>query len=249
MWAGLAFASGFANGIVELEQLWESDVDNYFAPTDAASIVRVANYEGGSSGIMPQPIISLNSKTSEVRDLKRQFNGKFKQKFDALCYPFDHQEVSFTITIEKPISKYWEVYLLCNEGEEALDAAGNEVEVKPGEETSATTVKVCKKELDSSAVGLHWEKMACTKTDAAEIECTMYGHRLKTRVILNFIMPSLLVSMMSFASFQLPVGMAMPRVATTMIAMLTLINLRNALSKMLPGSGGLSWIEYYFCIL
>ena len=48
---------------------------------------------------------------------------------------------------------------------------------------------------------------------------------------------------MGFLAFTLDVKMAMPRVATTMLALVSLTNLRNSVVATLPASGNMSWLE------
>ena len=48
---------------------------------------------------------------------------------------------------------------------------------------------------------------------------------------------------MGFLAFALDVKMSMPRVATTMLALVSLTNLRNSVIATLPTSGNISWLE------
>jgi len=65
------------------------------------------------------------------------------------------------------------------------------------------------------------------------------------KLVQLWILPSVAASLMSFLSFRIDVGKAMPRTATTMIAMLTQINLKLAISKTLPTTGSISWMEFF----
>merc|ERR1712224_888367 len=72
----------------------------------------------------------------------------------------------------------------------------------------------------------------------------MRGDRVYTKILTTFLLPCICVSMMSFLSFSMDVKKTMPRIATTMIAMLTQINLRLSIASMLPTTGTLSWLEF-----
>jgi len=207
----------------------------------------MGNFNGGNSGVVSQPIIKIGDdlEGEYEYEVRRQFEGRFKQSFDATCYPYDHQEVQFEIAMDKPVNSYWTMYLLCSEGDVAKDAQGSEIQVsKKG--SWPTNVGSCSKTLGTTTVGMQWNDFICNRTSASAITCSMTGSRSNGRIIITFLLPAILVTMMSFASFMLHVSNAMPRIATTMIAMLTLINLRNALARSLPGSGNLSWMEQYF---
>ncbi|CAE8625473.1 unnamed protein product [Polarella glacialis] len=60
--------------------------------------------------------------------------------------------------------------------------------------------------------------------------------------------PSIIYSAMGFASFYMPVEMSMPRVATTMLALLSLSSLRVQLTNSIPSSGAMSFMEEYFLL-
>ena len=53
----------------------------------------------------------------------------------------------------------------------------------------------------------------------------------------------LLPSRMGFLAFGLDVRFAMPRIATTMLALVSLTNLRNQVLTLVPSSGDTSWME------
>jgi len=53
---------------------------------------------------------------------------------------------------------------------------------------------------------------------------------------------------MGFLAFGLDVKMAMPRIAITMLALVSLTNLRNQVLTLVPSSGDPSWMEEYFLI-
>ena len=48
---------------------------------------------------------------------------------------------------------------------------------------------------------------------------------------------------MGFLAFGLDVRFAMPRIATTMLALVSLTNLRNQVLTLVPSSGDTSWME------
>jgi hypothetical protein len=48
---------------------------------------------------------------------------------------------------------------------------------------------------------------------------------------------------MGFLAFTMDIKMSMPRVATTMLALVSLTHLRNSVVATLPTSGNMSWLE------
>lgn len=48
---------------------------------------------------------------------------------------------------------------------------------------------------------------------------------------------------MGFIAFMLNVKLTMPRIATTMLALVSLTSLRNQVLELVPSSGDISWIE------
>jgi len=76
----------------------------------------------------------------------------------------------------------------------------------------------------------------------------MTGVREWFSIFKGYFWPSFTFSAMGFISFTLSVKMSMPRVATTMLALISLTNLRNALVELLPASGETSWMEEYFLL-
>ena len=48
---------------------------------------------------------------------------------------------------------------------------------------------------------------------------------------------------MGFIAFMLSVKLTMPRIATTMLALVSLTSLRNQVLELVPSSGDISWIE------
>lgn len=242
IWSGLNYKSGFIEGILKVEQIW-TDI-TYFTKDDTPSVLAVNNFASGSSAILTQPIMSLTKDSTPLYYTQRRFVGQFKQSFQSACFPYDDQTVDMELVVEVPSSWYFELYLFCSDGETAKDAQGNDL----GKETFnfATNVNSCHLDLDKTASGFVWSSITCTKVSASAITCSMKGVRDYRKLMYNFLLPSVLVSMMSFASFQMDITMAMPRVATTMIAMLAQINMRNALVKQLPSSGDSTWLETYF---
>merc|ERR1712224_367882 len=63
-----------------------------------------------------------------------------------------------------------------------------------------------------------------------------------------FLLPSLIFILLSFGSFRLGIKMSMPRVATSMIALLNLTSLKNALTAKLPQGGEPAWLDEYMML-
>ncbi|CAE8598866.1 unnamed protein product, partial [Polarella glacialis] len=63
-----------------------------------------------------------------------------------------------------------------------------------------------------------------------------------------YLFPSVIYSGMGFLSFYMPVEMSMPRVATTMLALLSLSSLRVQLVNSIPSSGPMSFMEEYLLL-
>ena len=103
-------------------------------------------------------------------------------------------------------------------------------------------------ESTGSYVGFDWGQFMCEEVDDDFIRCKMNGVRQTASVFNSYMWPSLIFTLMGFLAFALDVKMAMPRVGTTMLALVSLTNLRNSVVATLPTSGSISWLEEYFLV-
>jgi len=204
-------------------------------------IIYMDNFATGD--LYPGGIISVvNSATGrEAHSTSSIYVGDFSQAyeiFDHLCYPFDSKTVYFHVTVQKPGNYVFDLNLLCPE------SMVLEEEVLDGQRVVTCT------SLDPAGnyVGFDWDKFRCELKAGQRITCSMTGIRQWDHIAKGYLWPSFTFSAMGFISFLFSVKLAMPRVATTMLALISLTNFRNALMAHLPSSGNTSWIEEYFLI-
>jgi len=206
----------------------------------------------------PQTIISVNNFADGDRylqgtvGLRDPFSGRdawatsniyvghFSQarsSFDHLCYPFDEKTVVFDISIQRPGDFIFSMELFCPEQQ-------NETSTINGK----TVVTKCTSPPQGSYVGFDWDGLVCEKMSGQTVSCSIRGVRQWWTVFMGYMLPSLIYSAMGFVSFALSVKLTMPRIATTMLALISLTNLRNTVMNMLPAAGNTSWLEEYLLI-
>ena len=75
----------------------------------------------------------------------------------------------------------------------------------------------------------------------------MRGVRFSGKVMWKLFFPGVLMIVISFGSFLIPVNLPMPRVATTMIALLAFMYLYRGVLSQVPATGT-SWLEEFYFV-
>eukprot|EP00929_Paragymnodinium_shiwhaense_P116687 TRINITY_DN864_c0_g1_i1.p1 TRINITY_DN864_c0_g1~~TRINITY_DN864_c0_g1_i1.p1 ORF type:complete len:555 (+),score=108.85 TRINITY_DN864_c0_g1_i1:94-1758(+) len=246
MFQGVSDAKAIVEGVMHVDFIWPTAAENY--TKDAYSVVQVDNFGTGSSGMVAQPVLNTRLYGIDMKVASVRYIGQFKQSFDSTCYPFDQVEVEIHFAIKPPGSYVFDLFPICgHEGTTAYDKEGAELPPSsPGKLRGRASVCEVHNTDGQIASGFKWTSLRCVKEDKVNLVCTMTGVRQYWKLLELFIVPSAAVSIMSFLSFKMRVNLFMPRVATTMIAMLTQINLKSNLSQRLPVTGKTSWMEFYF---
>lgn len=180
--------------------------------------------------------------------------GDFSQIVDGTCYPFDEATATFTLQLQSDWTATWEAKLFCKAHLDcvAYDSDGNVLH----EETDPWrlwggmpyTFAVSKIVVSQpfSAKGFAWSSMTCQKSPTrGRIVCSLTGMRAWKTPLSKWVIPGFVMLVIGFSSVFIPVAQKMPRVATTMIAMLTFIN-RSTAAFNAMSTTGTSWIlEFY----
>eukprot|EP00929_Paragymnodinium_shiwhaense_P041664 TRINITY_DN21623_c0_g1_i4.p1 TRINITY_DN21623_c0_g1~~TRINITY_DN21623_c0_g1_i4.p1 ORF type:complete len:539 (+),score=76.33 TRINITY_DN21623_c0_g1_i4:139-1755(+) len=240
-WGGLNDAAGEFHGVLQTNLIWPAGSEQWF--TEVHKVFDINNWVGGQ--IMPHPVLEvhLGNGTTYKHQLVR-YLGSFKQSPDGSCYPFDRVTMEFQLAIPAPGSWVFDLVPLCtgaqmtpyNRAGDRLDD-GFTGDVWRCVDTSMTGL---------TAAGFVWDEMVCERVPGgnAAITCTVVGARYYLKTLTAYLLPSVATSVMSFLSFKFSRKLAMPRVATTMIAMLTQINLKIAIYGMQPRTGSMSWLDF-----
>lgn len=203
-------------------------------------LIDVENFGDGTKRHMATMTLSNPITGVESSSTSTVYIGEFSQAsspiFDMKCYPFDRKQTIFRITLQKPGELIFALSLGCVNGVKSNSTVDGQVR------TSCTWSEM------GSYVGFEWSNWTCTQMDNELIICSMDGIREWSAIFNSYMWPSLIFTMMGFLAFTLDVKMAMPRVATTMLALVSLTNLRNSVVATLPTSGSISWLEEYFLV-
>ncbi|CAE7380220.1 unnamed protein product [Symbiodinium natans] len=206
------------------------------------NMVDVLNFGTGSAGINSLSGIKLwNPQLAQTAtSVGKVYVGEFSQSlypYDLSCYPFDRKTVHFQIALPGPAQYFFRLSLGClgeNSITRRVDADGEVLE--------------CAWPVNGSFVSFDWDYFTCTLEDSATIHCQMTGTRHWSALLKTYMWPSIIYGLMGFMAFGMGVRLAMPRVAITMLALLSLTNLRNQVIALLPVSDTTSWMEEYFLI-
>ncbi|CAJ1454878.1 unnamed protein product [Effrenium voratum] len=223
-------------GRMTLVVVYPSDATTFVQ--NPASVVDVDNF--GSGEKYHSGTISVTD-TSTMTDLSSQstvYVGEFSQAltdFDMTCYPFDAKRAKIFIGLLKPADMIFSLSLGCV-GEGTVPYWRDDG--RHG----------CRWPVKGSFVGFDWHEWICEEINGFSIECGMVGIRQPGPLFATYLLPSVLYSLMGFLAFALNVKMTMPRVATTMLALVSLTNLRNHVLTLVPSSGPRSWMEEYFLL-
>eukprot|EP00931_Biecheleriopsis_adriatica_P018215 TRINITY_DN1282_c2_g1_i1.p1 TRINITY_DN1282_c2_g1~~TRINITY_DN1282_c2_g1_i1.p1 ORF type:complete len:307 (+),score=31.58 TRINITY_DN1282_c2_g1_i1:354-1274(+) len=97
--------------------------------------------------------------------------------------------------------------------------------------------------------GYIWSVFKCEvyndKTIHDSIRCEMVGRRYFTKTVTLQIIPGVVMCIIGFSSFLIPDKMAMPRVASTMIALLTFVGKGTSVVSSMPTTG-MSIVEEFY---
>jgi len=202
-------------------------------------VVDLENFATGEKHLLGTVTLWDPIAGEEMISASKVYVGEFSQSltsFEMSCYPFDYKEVFFRIGLQKPADAVFTLTLVCaGEGSvSGIDPVSN--------------LTMCTWPAPGSYVGFQWQNFTCRSIDTALIECTMKGIRQSQPLITAYLWPSIVYSLMGFLAFGLDVRFAMPRIATTMLALVSLTNLRNQVLTLVPSSGDTSWMEEYFLI-
>ena len=156
----------------------------------------------------------------------------FGRSQDMSCYPFDRKTVHFQIGIQKPGAIFYKLVLGC------VGKGSYPIRVD-----NDGAVRECSWHIGASYVGFEWDNFTCNLRNDATLNCEMTGTRAWSALLKTYIWPSIVYGLMGFEAFALGVKHAMPRVATTMLALLSLTSLRNQVIALVPASGATSWME------
>eukprot|EP00438_Fugacium_kawagutii_P011812 Skav229671 [mRNA] locus=scaffold4264:59938:61269:+ [translate_table: standard] len=208
--------------------------------TEPHGLIDVENFGDGTKTHLATLKLDNPMTGRESSSTSTVYIGEFAQaaspNFDMTCYPFDSKETIFRISLQKPGDMIFKLTLGCINGE-----AGNTT-------LNGKVLTTCTWPAMGTYVGFEWSNFTCTQEDDEQISCSMSGVRQWGAIFNSYMLPSVIFTLMGFLAFTLDVKMAMPRVATTMLSLVSLTNLRNSLVATLPISGEISWLEEYYLV-
>eukprot|EP00931_Biecheleriopsis_adriatica_P093711 TRINITY_DN67440_c0_g1_i1.p1 TRINITY_DN67440_c0_g1~~TRINITY_DN67440_c0_g1_i1.p1 ORF type:complete len:424 (+),score=38.15 TRINITY_DN67440_c0_g1_i1:24-1274(+) len=222
-------------------QTYASDVDPHSIVDDPAILIDIDNFAAGNK----QRLGSINlvdGNDEEAVSTSIAYTGAFSQaagEFDMICYPFDSKMVTFNISIQKPGDYAFELLLGCS--------GGTNVTAK-GRSDGKQIITKCTRPVTKPFVGFQWGDFVCRRVSRSAISCSLIGRRQWEPIFQAYIVPSIVVSTMGYSGFLLEPTLAVPRVSVTMLAMLSLITMRNQVLTIVPSSGSMSWLEEYFIL-
>lgn len=235
---GFSDAQKLIKGRMTLNTVYPPEALNFVSNPEL--VVDVENFATGEKHLMGTINLWDNKSRKEKISASKVYVGDFSQslsEFEMSCYPFDYKTVYFPISIQQPADAVFELQLVC--------AGGGAQKVVDLDFPNKTA---CEWPAPGSYVGFSWEKFECAQPKNWLIECRMKGIRQANSLITAYLWPSIVYSLMGFLAFGLDVKMAMPRIAITMLALVSLTNLRNQVLTLVPSSGDTSWMEEYFLI-
>lgn len=235
---GFSDAQKLIKGRMTLNTVYTPEALNFVSNPEL--VVDVENFATGEKHLMGTINLWDNKSRKEKISASKVYVGDFSQSlsdFDMSCYPFDYKTVYFPISIQQPADAVFELQLVC--------AGGGGQKVIDLDSPNNTA---CEWPAPGSYVGFSWDKFECKQPKSWLVECRMKGIRQSNSLITAYLWPSIVYSLMGFLAFGLDVKMAMPRIAITMLALVSLTNLRNQVLTLVPSSGDTSWMEEYFLI-
>jgi len=261
---GLNANAGTISGTILVQGVWASKFTSSTSGLDdPIGFVNVQNLIGGSSARVQSDVLSkgIPSYDDPTVDINLYwasilFVGAYKESVDDTCYPIEHKEVTFTIDLFQPGPRFMHVHLFCEQG------GANGVPISnyahPDEKdflpylfsdkfVESDQITECKLDMGNTvSSGVTWQSWSCVVSEPkAQIECTMYGTREPGIPLRTFVQPAIMFTLIGFASFGFSPKLAMPRVATTMIALLTLSNYKIKLMGVLSTTGEPILMKFY----
>lgn len=241
--------AAFLEGKIQLYFSWDYLTGlQIIGPTETKDIRKIpmlTNFAGGGGSILQAgPIVPSGTKgTGSIF-----YVGAFKQKLQEICFPFDHVEVAFNVEILRPFSDSVRIGLFCECdgvcGDECIAYNATGQKIADGQEA----VKIVRKDTVGLSVGFDWDVFTCEAQGGTKLTCSMTGIRDPELIIMSDLVPGIVMVIVGFSAVWMPSGgpFAMPRIATTMIAMLSFIAKGSAVMSRAPATGGLSWLAHFF---
>ncbi|CAE7619592.1 unnamed protein product, partial [Symbiodinium pilosum] len=188
--------------------------------SDPQKIVSVDNF-GDGDRILQSTVTLIEPGTADREAIATSniYVGDFSQSqsmFDHSCYPFDTKKVKFEISIQRPGDYIFTLEMMC---------PGPKIAEYIKDDKNNTRIVKCMSESMGSFVGFDWGSFTCEYINGQQMLCYIDGTRQWLSVFKGHIWPSFTFSAMGFLSFALSVKMAMPRIATTMLALVSLTSL------------------------
>eukprot|EP00930_Biecheleria_cincta_P013236 TRINITY_DN11909_c1_g2_i2.p1 TRINITY_DN11909_c1_g2~~TRINITY_DN11909_c1_g2_i2.p1 ORF type:complete len:507 (+),score=57.14 TRINITY_DN11909_c1_g2_i2:94-1614(+) len=230
--------------------------------THLTDFLDIENFMGGQPG-------RLNAgKMSGPKDAISEgllIVGEFTQHLDGRCVPFDRQTVTFNLTVHEPFGVFVRLRLWCMRSDCTLyDFRGEEFswtrgarrpvdEAGDGRSSNGSfsniTKLVDRRHQGKTAVGFQWSEMTCRlepfEGGSDKIVCEMTGTRNSGQMLLQEVAPGIIMSLVVLSSFCIPVGMPMPRIAITMISLMTFVTKATTALSSLPNTGSSFIAEFY----
>eukprot|EP00928_Gymnodinium_smaydae_P069901 TRINITY_DN5372_c0_g5_i1.p1 TRINITY_DN5372_c0_g5~~TRINITY_DN5372_c0_g5_i1.p1 ORF type:complete len:553 (+),score=51.18 TRINITY_DN5372_c0_g5_i1:84-1742(+) len=246
-------AKGMLSGSMAVEYQWY-----WFGKTGYAGgrisephlAVNLVNFASGASGRVVSGMYQDTPATDlEFRRSVVTYVGEFQQSLDGTCYPWDEQTIRFEFRLPWPYNTMMEFVVRCTGSDDMCDqgyvCAPHEIDpwgnCMPEHLRSITNVRFEGK----ISKQFEWSALRCEKMSSEHVVCSMRGKRVFTKNLVMLFVPGLLLSFIGFGSFLIPYTMAMPRVATTMIALLTFVNKGSVAIAVMP-SVGFNVIEEFY---
>eukprot|EP00927_Polykrikos_kofoidii_P022847 TRINITY_DN21205_c0_g1_i3.p1 TRINITY_DN21205_c0_g1~~TRINITY_DN21205_c0_g1_i3.p1 ORF type:complete len:516 (+),score=54.28 TRINITY_DN21205_c0_g1_i3:168-1550(+) len=211
--------SQLISGVLELRVWYRSDGQGIRGISDPLDVIIVNNLVSGASSHISIPSLTVNGTVSAAV----QYIGDFKQSLDLACHPFDRQTISFDVFLMHPGDDIFSFSLACM-GDHATQKAS------------------CTQPLDTPQHGFDWGALSCTLKGSAHLYCEMEGIREGGFVMTEEFLPAFLFCMMSVVTFVIAPKLAMPRMSTTMVALLNLNLTRRSIMNTMPKTGESSWL-------
>lgn len=221
---------------------------------DLRTIPIVKNFMSGSSGQVELGDVLPGVQPGSLQGLYK-YVGSFKQSADGTCYPWERKQMEFEVYIPIPTSQYLAFELFCypNSNCEAFNSDGERCPAACTPETNSyKTVRTESTQwVDVESVGFVWgagsTQFTCEKIMWNLIKCTLTGDRLLGKLLASELLPGALLFVIGFLSFRIPKEMAMPRVATSMIALMTFVGKGTAVISRAPPVRQ-SWLEFFYVV-
>lgn len=238
------------SGTLGIQMVW-NETETAPLTEDMRDMVEVYNFATGSPGRVKSVIIEYYN---GLRDATYLLVGNFKQHINGVCYPFDKYDVKFKLGIRPPLNKMVQLGLHCLTEEPKCHAFNSQDQAVVGARYSDAMINHVVKtkrppeEGGADQVGFDWHDLVCVlDKNRYDIECTMVGERIWLRQVKQDMLPGIIMMIVGFAAFKLPVALTMPRVAVTMIALLTFVSKGIHVLKLVPPRG-ISWVEEFYLL-